>query len=368
MAGFSARSVDLLVVDEAQRISNPKAKQSMAVAGVGMAASARILVTATPLANNLAELGALLQHAQPGLLGDVRGFDACLAQPFEAGRARGASAQAKAAMGLAAEGVRQLSESLTLRRTRAQLQKASGCPQITAHVYILVHQLQQHERDVYEELARGGGDAESRKPALARLTMLKTLLLHPEMLRDKAVSGPVVDRAIPFFPERRTAPRALAHLSTKLQVVSALVDEIVSSMGDRVVVASYSVVVLDYLAASLRATFGPAAVCKLAGGACETAQMQMINDFNTGSTVKVFLLSALMAPGLTLVGANHIIALEPHWNPAKDTQLLGRIVREGQTALACHHYRLAAVGTIEELSAPLALEPAPRRAPSTCRA
>ena len=58
----------------------------------------------------------------------------------------------------------------------------------------------------------GGGDAESRKPALARLTMLKTLLLHPEMLRDKAVSGPVVDPAIPFFPERRTAPRALAHL------------------------------------------------------------------------------------------------------------------------------------------------------------
>ena len=96
--------------------------------------------------------------------------------------------------------------------------------------------------------------------------------------------------------------------------------------------------------------------------------MQMINDFNTGSTVKVFLLSALMAPGLTLVGANHIIALEPHWNPARDTQLLGRIVREGQTAAACHHYRLAAGGTIEELSAPLALEPAPRRALSTCRA
>ena len=364
MAGFSTSSVDLLVVDEAHRIQNPKAKQSVAVAGVGMAASARILVTATPLANNLAEFGALLQHAQPGLLGDVTGFDACFAQPFEAGRARGASEQAKAAMRLAADGVKQLRESLTLRRTRAQLQKASGCPQITAHVYILVHRLQQHERDIYEELARGGGDAESRKPALARLTMLKNLLLHPEMLRDKAVSGPVVDRAIPFFPERKTAPRPLAHLSTKLQVVLALVDEIVSTMGDRVVVASYSVVVLDYLAASLRATFGPAAVCKLAGGA--SGQMQMINDFNTGSTVKVFLLSALMAPGLTLVGANHLIALEPHWNPARDTQLLGRIVREGQTALACHHYRLAAGGTIEELGAPLALEPAPRRALSTC--
>lgn len=127
MAGFSASSVDLLVVDEAQRISNPRAKQSVAVAGVGMAASARILVTATPLANRMAELGALLQHAQPGLLGDVTGFDACIVQPFETGRARGASAEAKAALSLAADGLRLLSEPLTLRRTRAQLQKGSGC-------------------------------------------------------------------------------------------------------------------------------------------------------------------------------------------------------------------------------------------------
>ena len=126
VAGFSTSSVDLLVVDEAHRIQNPKAKQSVAVAGVGMAASARILVTATPLANNLAEFGALLQHAQPGLLGDVTGFDACFAQPFEAGRARGASEQAKAAMRLAADGVKQLRESLTLRRTRAQLQNSAA--------------------------------------------------------------------------------------------------------------------------------------------------------------------------------------------------------------------------------------------------
>ena len=361
VAGFSASSVDLLVVDEAQRISNPKAKQSMAVAGVGMAASARILVTATPLANNLAELGALLQHAQPGLLGDVTGFDACIVQPFETGRARGASAEAKAALSLAADGLRLLSEPLTLRRTRAQLQKGSGCPPITTHVYILVHRLQQHERVIYEELARGGGEAESSKPALARLTHLRNLLLHPEMLCNKAMCGPVVGRALPFFPEKKTAPRPLAQLSTKLQVVLVLVDEIVSTMGEKVVVGSYSVVVLEYLAACFRATFGPAAVCKLVGSRNGEAQMQMINDFNMGSTVKVFLLSALMAPGLTLVGASHIIALEPHWNPARDTQLLGRIVREGQTAPACHHYRLAAGGTIEELSAP----PAPGRALTT---
>ena len=51
--------------------------------------------------------------------------------------------------------------------------------------------------------------------------------------------------------------------------------------------------------------------------------------------------------GLNLTGANRMVLLEPDWNPATDTQAMGRIWREGQNK-SVYIYRMVATGTIEE--------------------
>lgn len=51
--------------------------------------------------------------------------------------------------------------------------------------------------------------------------------------------------------------------------------------------------------------------------------------------------------GLNLTAANHIFLMQPHWNPAVDTQSCERSWRIGQTR-AVNIYRLIYGGTIEE--------------------
>jgi SNF2 family DNA or RNA helicase len=51
--------------------------------------------------------------------------------------------------------------------------------------------------------------------------------------------------------------------------------------------------------------------------------------------------------GLNLTGANRMILFEPDWNPSNDSQVMGRIWRDGQKKEA-QIYRLFCCGTIEE--------------------
>jgi SNF2 family DNA or RNA helicase len=51
--------------------------------------------------------------------------------------------------------------------------------------------------------------------------------------------------------------------------------------------------------------------------------------------------------GLNLIGANHLVLLDPSWNPADDEQALARVWRPGQQK-TCYLYRTFMTGTIEE--------------------
>merc|ERR1712227_974399 len=78
------------------------------------------------------------------------------------------------------------------------------------------------------------------------------------------------------------------------------------------------------------------------------ARDNAIQHFNDSQHAIVLILSLKAAAvGLNLVAANHVILLDPWWNPTLEEQAIDRAHRIGQTREVTI-YRLIAYGTIEE--------------------
>ncbi|WP_241235203.1 helicase-related protein, partial [Pseudomonas aeruginosa] len=61
-------------------------------------------------------------------------------------------------------------------------------------------------------------------------------------------------------------------------------------------------------------------------------QRQQIAEFEAKSGFNILIMSPVAAGvGLTVIGANHVVHLERHWNPAKEAQASDRVYRIGQT-------------------------------------
>ena len=69
---LSAIAWRLVILDEAQAIKNPSAKQTRAARA--LTAQARIALTGTPVANRLGDLWSIFDVINPGLLGTAKRF------------------------------------------------------------------------------------------------------------------------------------------------------------------------------------------------------------------------------------------------------------------------------------------------------
>ncbi len=105
---------DLVVCDEAHRLKNAEIKTSCALNAVPC--ERRILLTGTPVQNDLGEYFCLVNVVAPGLLGTRATFNAHFAARIEAGRQPGADAESRSAAEDALQKLAEISHSLLLRR------------------------------------------------------------------------------------------------------------------------------------------------------------------------------------------------------------------------------------------------------------
>jgi len=104
----------ILVCDEGHRLKTASSKTLASLRALG--ATRRVLLSGTPVQNNLSELFFMMDFVAPGVLGDHSSFKRIFEQPISAGRERGSSGEAKR---LGAERGRQLQrlvDSVLLRR------------------------------------------------------------------------------------------------------------------------------------------------------------------------------------------------------------------------------------------------------------
>ena len=314
-----------IVIDEAQFIKNPSAKQSLAVRS--LKAEKRIALTGTPVENRLSELWSIMDFLNPGYLGPSAQFRKRFSVPIE--RYRDA---------YRAEQLKGLVRPFILRRVKTDPAVVADLPEkleTREFSHLTSEQAALYETTVKRML----GDVEAsegihrRGLVLSALIRLKQICNHPaQMLKDYDFSsGKAPD------PAR----------SGKCQRLLELLD-VVLAEGERALVFTQFRQMGHLLSAMLRHELGRE-VLFLHGGTPQKQREKLIERFQDPDDKAPILILSLKAGGvgLNLTAATHVFHFDRWWNPAVENQATDRAYRIGQTRTV-HVHKFVVRGTLEE--------------------
>ncbi len=313
---LSSLDLTYAILDEAQHIKNPMS--ATAAAAKHLRARRRLALTGTPIENRLSEIWSIFDYVSPGLLGPLDKFEQRFSRPIEAGDYK------------TAQRLRTTIHPFILRRTKQEVAKdlpekieTDQICDLTGDQGTVYQQVAKEVRaQVLGEVERVGL-AKSQLQILAGLTRLRQAACDPRLLglpRD-------------FTDED----------SGKLTALRELVQNAIEG-GHKVLVFSQFVMMLKIIEKAMKED--GVAYEYLDGSTKDRAER--IDRFQMDPTVPVFLISLKAGgTGLNLTAADHVIHLDPWWNPAVEDQATARAHRIGQSKVVTA-YRLVAAGTIEE--------------------
>ncbi|KAF2862265.1 hypothetical protein K470DRAFT_256221 [Piedraia hortae CBS 480.64] len=341
-------SIGLMLCDEGHRLKNGESQTFEALNGLNV--KKRVILSGTPIQNDLSEYFALLNFANPGYLGTRQEFRKQFELPILRGR------DASASDVDVQRGNERLAELLTLvnkfiiRRTNDILSKYLP----VKYEHVVFCNLAPFQLDLYnyfisspdiQSLLRGKGSQ-----PLKAIGMLKKLCNHPDLL-NLPDDLPGCDKHFPadFVPKdlRGRDREVKPWYSGKLQVLDRMLARIRQETNDKIVLISNYTQTLDVFEQLCRARkYGS---LRLDGTMNVNKRQKLVDKFNNpeGSEFVFLLSSKAGGCGLNLIGANRLVLFDPDWNPAADQQALARVWRDGQRK-DCFVYRFIATGTIEE--------------------
>ncbi|XP_019444509.1 PREDICTED: protein CHROMATIN REMODELING 25 [Lupinus angustifolius] len=356
----STDSCDLLICDEAHRLKNDQTITNRALAA--LPCKRRILLSGTPLQNDLAEFFAMVNFSNPGILGDIAHFRRYYEAPIICGREPTATAEEKKlGVGRSTELSIKVNQFI-LRRTNALLSNHLP-PKI---IEVVCCKLSPLQSELYKHfiqsknVKRAITEEVKQSKILAYITALKKLCNHPKLIYDTIRSGSPgtsgFEDCIRFFPPEMLSGRsgswtggngAWVELSGKMHVLGRLLAHLRQRTNDRIVLVSNYTQTLDLFAQLCREQRYPH--LRLDGTTSISKRQKLVNCFNDPSKDEfVFLLSSKAGGcGLNLIGGNRLVLFDPDWNPANDKQAAARVWRDGQKKRV-YVYRFLTAGTIEE--------------------
>jgi len=320
---------DLVVCDEAHRMKNSTIKTSSSLNQ--LTCRRKLLLTGTPVQNDLGEYYSLVDAACPGVLGTRANFRE-VETKVDQGRQPGASVEEQEMGRLAMESLGDSTKQIILRRTSDVINKY--LPPKTVNVVFC--RATPYQARVYVNLVEKLLDRVVNHPGL-HLTAISSL--------KKVCNAPCLVEDVPGLAAG--GPHSWEEQAGKLATLTCLLLQLVHSTREKMVLVSLSTSTLDMLA-SLCEKYS-ISTCRLDGSTPPHTRQSMVDKFNSiHSDTRVFLLSSKAGgTGLNLIGASRLVLYDIDWNPATDLQAMARVWRDGQRQ-HCHVYRLITTGTIEE--------------------
>jgi SNF2 family DNA or RNA helicase len=315
-----------IILDEAQNIKNPAAKQTQAARV--LKANFRFALTGTPVENRLMELWSIMQFLNPGYLGTRESFRREFAIPVERFHDPEITNQLK-----------ELVSPFILRRVKTDPNVIDDLPEkieVKAYCNLTEEQAslyQNHINEVMDRIQNSDG-IERHGLVLSMLTKLKQICNHPIQYLEK-ING--------YVPPAKE----MHNRSGKLKRLLEMLEEIIA-VGDRVLIftqfAEMGKMLNSYLAATLNTQ-----TLFLYGNTPVKMRDQMIKRFmDDENGPQIFILSLKAGGiGLNLTRANHVIHFDRWWNPAVEDQATDRAFRIGQNRNVQVH-KFVCVGTLEE--------------------
>ncbi|CAH8663473.1 unnamed protein product [Schistosoma margrebowiei] len=347
-------SVGLVLCDEGHRLKNSENQTYQAL--VQLKCPRRVLLSGTPIQNDLLEYFSLVHFVNMGLLGTASEFRRRYEIPILRGRDADATKEDQK------KGEEILQELLgivtrcIIRRTQALL---------TKYLPVKIEQvvccnLVGSQREVYSDFVKrmvrevslkmnSADDSRNDKSSLASITHLKKLCNHPDLVYEKmAANTDGFHNALSYFPANyqgslESNASVKPELSGKFQVLDCLLAVIKSTTSDKVVLISNYTETLDlFERLCLQRGYN---FVRLDGTMTIKKRAKVVEQFNNPTSRDfVFMLSSKAGGcGLNLIGANRLVMFDPDWNPANDDQAMARVWRDGQKK-QCYIYRLISVG------------------------
>ena len=340
--------IGLLLCDEGHRLKNSDSLTFTALNGLNV--QKRVILSGTPIQNDLSEYFSLLNFANPGYLGTQAEFRKKYEIPILRGRdADGTDADRQKGD----ECLRELLGSVNkfiIRRTNDILSKYLP----VKYEHVVFCNLSSFQKDLYnhfiqspeiKSLLRGKGSQ-----PLKAIGLLKKLCNHPDLL-DLPSDLPGSEA---FFPEDFVPKDARGRdrdpkpwYSGKMMVLDRMLALIRANTNDKIVLISNYTQTLDVFTHLCRARgYG---CLRLDGTMNVNKRQKLVDKFNDpeGSEFVFLLSSKAGGCGINLIGANRLVLFDPDWNPAADQQALARVWRDGQKK-DCFVYRFISTGSIEE--------------------
>ncbi|XP_005629094.2 DNA repair and recombination protein RAD54-like isoform X3 [Canis lupus familiaris] len=341
-------SVGLVICDEGHRLKNSENQTYQALDSLNT--SRRVLISGTPIQNDLLEYFSLVHFVNSGILGTAHEFKKHFELPILKGRDAAAS---EADRQLGEERLRELTSIVNrclIRRTSDILSKYLP----VKIEQVVCCRLTPLQTELYKRFLKQAKPAEELREgkmtvsSLSSITLLKKLCNHPALIYDKCVEEEDgFEGALEIFPPTYSAKALEPQLSGKMLVLDYILAVTRSRSSDKVVLVSNYTQTLDLFEKLCRAR--RYLYVRLDGTMSIKKRAKVVERFNNPlSPDFVFMLSSKAGGcGLNLIGANRLVMFDPDWNPANDEQAMARVWRDGQKK-TCYIYRLLSAGTIEE--------------------
>ncbi|KAK2612163.1 DNA-dependent ATPase protein rad54 [Conoideocrella luteorostrata] len=340
--------IGLLFCDEGHRLKNADSNTFNALNSLNV--FRRVILTGTPIQNDLTEYFSLTSFANPDLLGSRLEFRKRFEIPILRGRDADAS-EADRQRGDECTGeLLGIVNKFLIRRTNDILSKYLP----VKYEHVVFCNLAPFQLDLYnyfitspdiQALLRGRGSQ-----PLKAINILKKLCNHPDLLHmADDLPGSEICFPAQYVPkEARGRDRDVkAEYSGKMLVLDRMLARIRQATDDKIVLISNYTSTLDLFERLCRSRqYG---CLRLDGTMNVNKRQKLVDRFNDPTAEEfIFLLSSKAGGcGINLIGANRLVLFDPDWNPAADQQALARVWRDGQKK-DCFVYRFIATGTIEE--------------------
>ncbi|WP_245619731.1 DEAD/DEAH box helicase [Methylomicrobium agile] len=317
---FQALKWRRIVLDEAQNIKNPEAKQTKAIFKLN--ADYRWALTGTPVENRLLDLWSIFNFLNPGYLGKQAAFRKAFEAPIQRDNDPMKSAMLK-----------RLVEPFILRRIKTDPAIIRDLPDKVENKQYC--NLSKEQASLYEAVVR---DVEQQLEAsegiqrqglmLSTLMKLKQICNHPaQFLQDDSA----------FTAER----------SHKLERLGDMLADALAEGESALIFTQFT-----EIGARLERYCRSHLDCQtyyLHGGTARHTREKMIGEFQNPETPPAVFILSLKAGGvgITLTRANHVFHFDRWWNPAVEDQATDRAFRIGQTKNVFVH-KFITLGTLEE--------------------
>ncbi|KAI4159651.1 MAG: hypothetical protein LQ342_006418 [Letrouitia transgressa] len=340
--------IDIVIADEGHRLKTAKNKSAQAIKALNM--SRRVILSGTPIQNDLSEFFMMVDFVNPSLLGSFKTFTREFEGPISKSRQPGALRKDIEKGEWKTEELVSLTNSFILRRTAETL--AKYLPPKTE--YVLFCRPTDAQAKVYRHVLSCPafhGALGNPEVSLQLITVLKKVCNSPTLLSGKPsedLSKPVSHLSTSILAHVPSQLLRNNSTSTKIRALDQLLHSIRSTTSEKVVLISNYTSTLDVLGTLLTSVGHP--FLRLDGSTPATKRQHLVDTFNRSpaSSCFAFLLSAKSGGlGLNLVGASRLVLFDVDWNPATDLQAMARIHRDGQKN-HCVIYRFLMAGGIDE--------------------